>query len=207
MSSRRYQSLLPLLVLATSVTGCQHMGTSKDNSFFTGRYTDFILGNMPEQYVDLENPLPASIENISAGKKLYQQECLQCHGWSGKGDGPAGKQMHPTPANLAFTRKLPITTDAFFFWTVSEGGKTLATAMPTFKERLSDKKIWQIIHYINDSVDFNEEHHDQDISNKNIPPTMKGYLDLHWQMKFNYQDISRSESCPTNSINTQSPLE
>jgi len=139
-----------LLLLSTmAVTGCQHIGISHSDSLFVSRYTQYIRGNIPNQYADLTNPLPASTENISAGKRLYQTHCQACHGVSGKGDGQDGKSLSPRPANLALTRRLPIATDAFFFWTLSEGGAQFGTAMPAFRERLSDKEIWQITHYIN----------------------------------------------------------
>lgn len=138
-----------LLLLLLTVTGCQHIGISHSDSLFVSRYTHYIRGNIPNQYADLANPLPTSTENISAGKRLYQTHCQACHGVSGKGDGPACKSLAPRPANLAFTRRLPIATDAFLFWTVSEGGTHFDTAMPAFEEQLSAKEIWQIIHYIN----------------------------------------------------------
>ena len=157
MLSLRVVYILLLLLPAMIMAGCQHIGLTDSNPFFIGRYTRYISGNIPDQYVGLENPFPASMENISEGKKLYQMQCLLCHGASGEGDGPANKQLVPHPANLAITRKLPIATDAFFFWTLSEGGKLLGTAMPAFGDRLSDKEIWQVTHYINRDIDLREE--------------------------------------------------
>ncbi|MEN8170195.1 MAG: cytochrome c [Pseudomonadota bacterium] len=118
------------------------------------RYAQYMWGKIPGKYVGLKNPLPESTENIANGKTLYQGQCLVCHGASGKGDGPAGKTLVPRPANLAFTRRLPIATDIFFFWTMSEGGKSLGTEMPSFGERLSEGEIWQITHYINNGFDI-----------------------------------------------------
>jgi mono/diheme cytochrome c family protein len=138
-----------LLLSALALTGCQHIGINDSNSLYVGRYTQYMAGKMPDQYADLENPLPTSTKNISAGKKLYQTQCSVCHGASGGGDGPAGEQLVPRPADLALTRRLPLATDAFFFWTLSEGGEAFDTAMPAFRERLSDKELWQITHYIN----------------------------------------------------------
>ena len=129
--------------------GCQHIRTGGSNSLFIGRYTEYILGNMPEHYNYLKNPLTISKENIANGKNLYQVQCSICHGVLGEGNGSIGKSLFPHPANLAFSRKLPITTDAFLFWTLSDGGKLLNTAMPAFRKRLSDKEIWQISIYIN----------------------------------------------------------
>jgi len=138
-----------LLLLITVITGCQHIGINESNSLFIGRYSEYMQGNIPEQYADLKNPYPASTENIVDGKRLYQAQCQMCHGESGQGDGLAGKQLLPRPANLSLTRRLPVTTDSFLFWTLSEGGQSLGTAMPAFTNRLSDEEMWQIIRYIN----------------------------------------------------------
>ena len=148
----RHKVSLVLLILVT--TGCSHIGINESNSIFIGRYTEYMWGDMADQYADLNNPLPASPVNISDGEKLYQMQCMTCHGKAGHGDGLAGKQLVPSPANLAFTRSLPIATDTFFFWTISEGGKPFDSAMPAFGEWLSDKEIWQITHYINTGFNF-----------------------------------------------------
>ena len=75
-----------LLVLTIIITGCQHVGINESNSLFIERYTDYILGNIPEKYSDLKNPLPNSKENISDGKNLYQTQCVMCHGILGEGN-------------------------------------------------------------------------------------------------------------------------
>ncbi|WP_177420374.1 c-type cytochrome [endosymbiont of Lamellibrachia barhami] len=141
--------MLSLPVVALAITGCQSLGINESNSFFVGRYTQYVLGNIPDQYADLSNPLPASSENISDGKKLYQAQCTVCHGASGEGNGSAGKLLVPSPANLSITRRLPVATDAFIFWTLSEGGEPFGTAMPAFGNQLTDNEIWQIALYIN----------------------------------------------------------
>lgn len=141
--------LLLLLFPAIAITGCQHIGINESNSLFIGRYTEYMLGNIPAQYAHLKNPLAVSKENITNGKKLYQTQCVMCHGVLGEGNGPISKSLVPPPANLAFTRRLPIATDAFLFWTLSQGGQLFGTAMPAFGERLIDKEIWQISLYIN----------------------------------------------------------
>ena len=156
MLSLRTLYRISLLLLVFAVTGCSHIGINESNSIFIGRYTEYMWGDIPDQYADLSNPLPVSQANISDGEKIYQMQCLTCHGKAGDGDGPTGKQLLPSPANLAFTRRLPIATDSFFFWTISEGGKPFDSAMPAFGERLSDKEIWQITHYINAGFNFEE---------------------------------------------------
>ncbi len=154
MLSLRALYKVSLLLLVMAATGCSHIGINESSSIFIGRYAEYMWGDMADQYADLSNPLPASAVNISYGEKLYQMQCLTCHGKAGDGDGSTGKQLLPSPANLAFTRRLPIATDTFFFWTISEGGKPFDSAMPAFGKRLSDKEIWQITHYINAGFNF-----------------------------------------------------
>ena len=143
-----------LLLFSVLVTGCSHIGINGSRPLNIDRYAEYMWGKLPGRYVGLKNPLPESTENIADGEMLYQRQCMVCHGASGKGDGPAGKTLIPRPENLAFTRRLPIATDTFFFWTLSEGGESLGTRMPAFGERLSDREIWQITHYIKSGFDL-----------------------------------------------------
>lgn len=156
MLSLRTLSKLLILLPPLAITGCIHHGPPGSNSMFFGRYTQYMRGNMPEQYADIQNKLPASSMNISEGKNHYKALCQACHGEFGGGDGLAGEQLTPRPANLKWTRKLPLDTDTFIFWTISEGGKPLGTAMPAFKNKLSDEEIWKIVHYINTDLTTNQ---------------------------------------------------
>src|SRR4030095_13424003 len=49
-------------------------------------------------------PYPKHIPSLDSGKKLYVENCAQCHGESGKGDGPGRDSMNPkTPLPANFT--------------------------------------------------------------------------------------------------------
>jgi mono/diheme cytochrome c family protein len=37
---------------------------------------------------------------VDWGRELYMDFCVSCHGWTGKGDGPAGPSFKITPADL-----------------------------------------------------------------------------------------------------------
>ena len=41
-----------------------------------------------------------TVETTNAGKILYMQHCVTCHGVDGKGDGPAAAGLSTTPADL-----------------------------------------------------------------------------------------------------------
>ena len=50
----------------------------------------------------LKNPLPFSAEVVQKGKVLYEGKgtCFNCHGLSGRGDGPGGATLDPSPRNF-----------------------------------------------------------------------------------------------------------
>lgn len=105
-------------------------------------------GGVPAPYASMRNPLKPTKANIAAGRRLYEENCASCHGAKGYGDGEAGKELNPPPANIAMTARMPIATDGFLMWTISEGGEKLGTAMPAFKDALSEKERWQITLYL-----------------------------------------------------------
>ncbi len=137
--------LLFLFILL--VSGCQHLNNNS-NSIFIDRYKQYLIGELPEQYLNISNPLSASEAHISEGKKLYQQQCINCHGSSGEGNGRISQFILPHPADLTLTRQLPFNKDIFLYWTIAEGGQQFNTAMPSFKTQLTDRQIWKISHYI-----------------------------------------------------------
>lgn len=113
------------------------------------RHRVIMMGpGIPKAYQEAKNPLPDSAKNIDAGELLFKEQCVSCHGKAGIGNGEAGNELNPKPANIAFIMDKPIATDAFLFWSISEGGVPLGTAMPAFKEQLTKEQRWQIIHYL-----------------------------------------------------------
>ena len=131
-------------VTASVLMGCQSLGID--------RYSQYMMGKIPDRYAERTNPLASNDDTVLIGKQLYQEHCALCHGVSGRGDGTVSTQLSPRPANLIMTRALPIASDAFFLWTISEGGGRFETAMPSFGETLSENKIWQIIQYIKNDI-------------------------------------------------------
>jgi mono/diheme cytochrome c family protein len=43
----------------------------------------------------------ASAADAAAGKKIYDTNCLSCHGPTGKGDGPVGSALNPRPRDFS----------------------------------------------------------------------------------------------------------
>ncbi|MCQ0092182.1 cytochrome c [Roseovarius sp. M141] len=42
----------------------------------------------------------SSMPEADEGRRLYVENCVQCHGPSGKGDGPLAKRLSPKPTDL-----------------------------------------------------------------------------------------------------------
>lgn len=90
-----------------------------------------------------ENPIEASAESIARGEMLFLTLCSQCHGETGRGDGPLASSLKLPPANLYL--HVPYHPDAFFFRVITNG---LAGVMPGFKEQLSEEDRWHILNFL-----------------------------------------------------------
>jgi mono/diheme cytochrome c family protein len=97
----------------------------------------------PSSWVKKKNPVPADAESIAAGKKVFAQNCVVCHGETGKGNGPAAAGLHPKPADLGGPA-LSKQTDGALFWKVEQGHGS----MPSFKSTLTDKQVWDVVNYV-----------------------------------------------------------
>lgn len=114
----------------------------------SARHAYTMRHGLPEAYAKLANPLPASPENIAAGRRLYEQACAACHGATGYGDGPAGGALNPRPADLARLVRMPIAGDGYLYWAIAEGGAPFSTAMPAMKDTWKPGDIWKVILYL-----------------------------------------------------------
>lgn len=85
----------------------------------------------------------AQTEGVSRGKALYQQVCMQCHGFDGK--GTSAVKLNPPPADLT-SQKVQNKLDAGLFKSIHEGRKN--TAMGAWKHALSDEQIYDVIAYV-----------------------------------------------------------
>ena len=104
---------------------------------------------IPASYSLMTNPLPKTQETLIRGAAVYVQKCASCHGTKGLGDGEAGHNLSPAPGNLAWLADMPMRQwDGFKYWTIAEGGAQFRSAMPAFKDTLSQDDIWAATTYI-----------------------------------------------------------
>ncbi len=109
------------------------------------RHMYYMHNGIPSEYRGKTNPLSASPEVVRSGAALYADNCASCHGARGYGDGEAGKDLNPPPANLAHMIRMPMLNDEYLFWTISEGGERLQTAMPAYRDVLKSEDIWKLV--------------------------------------------------------------
>lgn len=104
----------------------------------------------PSEYLKKVSPLRKEPRHIKKGKVLSHIKakplaCKHCHGLSGNGMGAISKNMNPKPRNFTCKQTMDEISDGQLFWIIKNGAK--GAAMPAYSY-LSDKKIWQLIHYI-----------------------------------------------------------
>lgn len=132
-----------LIAIAILITAC---GSGKPSPT---EETKIILDRpaTPSEYANQLSP-KMSGSDIDEGKRLYQINCLTCHGEKGLGDGPAASALNPKPQPLA--DNVSGYDDGYFLWRVSEGGQMepFKSAMPAWKTILKEKQIWQIYGYV-----------------------------------------------------------
>ncbi len=96
----------------------------------------------------LKNPIPKTPENIAKGKAIYEGKgtCFNCHGTSGKGDGPAGAILNPTPRNFTNPKFHKNRTDGEMFWVIKNG--SAGTGMvPLIGTAITEEEAWFVILY------------------------------------------------------------
>ena len=97
--------------------------------------------NIPDDAKQLKNPLRPSPAALQAARDLYLDNCAQCHGEKGKGDGPEATMYDPLPADLSNKKFNDGLTDGEIFYQISEGKKP----MPAFKRRFTEEQRWQLV--------------------------------------------------------------
>jgi high-affinity iron transporter len=89
---------------------------------------------------------PAHSASAEAGGRLYAQQCAQCHGARGFGDGPAAAGLTPPPARLADPAVLAAATPLDVYRRISLG--VPGTAMPAFGDALSAQQRWDLVLHV-----------------------------------------------------------
>lgn len=87
-------------------------------------------------------PIQADELNLTAGAKVYVENCAFCHGLPKQATAPAAaKGMFPVPPQL-FEDMVTDDPVGETYWKVANGIRL--TGMPAFSKSLSDTQMWQV---------------------------------------------------------------
>ncbi|MBA2565542.1 MAG: cytochrome c [Gemmatimonadetes bacterium] len=88
----------------------------------------------------LPNPVPPTAEVRARGKRLYEINCLVCHGARGAGDGPVVPKFVRPPTLKGASRGF---SDGYIYALITNGRGN----MPSYN-RIPPEERWQLIHYL-----------------------------------------------------------
>lgn len=122
-------------------------------SYMSKNYFTHTAEKWQEEYdkagASLKDPLEYTADNKSAGAKLYNIHCINCHGASGNGQGNLvvledGKDGPFTSVPPDYKKRLTEIKDGNIFYSVSYG----KGMMGGYGYSLNVTERWQVIHYI-----------------------------------------------------------
>jgi copper transport protein len=99
----------------------------------------------PPDAAQLKNPVAATPESISEGKRLYQRYCASCHGSNAEG-GP-GNDLIPAAPDLTDNEWKHGSTDGEIFSVIKNGVPPDLNMIP-FGDQLNDQQIWNVVNYL-----------------------------------------------------------
>jgi mono/diheme cytochrome c family protein len=108
-----------------------------------------------EAAVAMKNPVAKTPENIARGKAIFEGKgsCHNCHGLSGKGDGPTARFLSPSPRNFTNPEFHKNRTDGEMYWVIKNGSRgPNGTGTPTamlslIGSQITEDEAWYVILY------------------------------------------------------------
>lgn len=142
MEERSKSSLAGLTLVILLLSGCQaRMPGTIETSMMEGVKRRITVGGRAD--VD---PLPATDENIRAGRRNFTSYCMVCHGLDGQNTGvPFADKMSPPVPPLS-SPAVQRYSDGQLHWIIRNG--ISPSGMPAAKEIFHDDEIWQLVLYI-----------------------------------------------------------
>lgn len=98
----------------------------------------------------LPNPVAADEANLTAGARLYRDHCALCHGEPAHPKAPLADSLNP-PAPQFLDDK-PGMAENHNFYILQHGIRW--TAMPGWKNVLSDQQLWQLVTFLSHMSDL-----------------------------------------------------
>lgn len=101
----------------------------------------------PSGQVDMRLPLPKSLRgDAGKGAKFYGENCANCHGAKGDGQGPRANLVTPKPRNFLDAGSRATLNRPALFNAISEG--KVGTEMPAWSQVLDEQELANVAEYV-----------------------------------------------------------
>jgi high-affinity iron transporter len=108
----------------------------------------FIFFSSFGQPLGQSTPPKRTPELLAQGKKLYEQNCVTCHGSKGDGKSPLGAALKPPPSD--FTR--PFNQWSFGKGSLKKVYEVITKGIPNTSmvkwSQLSEQERWALVYYV-----------------------------------------------------------
>ncbi len=123
----------------------EHVDQDEDNSRLMANTKEWLKAELGEKY---NEPMPlATPSQLKEGQVIYVKYCAACHGTTGEGNGPAGLDLKPRPANFTDSIHAAFYSGQGRMHIIKKGMS--GTAMVGWEKTLNDKEISSVYAYIN----------------------------------------------------------
>jgi cytochrome c oxidase cbb3-type subunit 2 len=132
--------------LVTSLQGKGGAQGSTVDTPYSQTHLDYLKSLVPSTWVNTHSAVPPTQRSLLHGKQVYITNCVGCHGYSGKGDGPAAAFLEPKPFNFtnADVQKQHSEGQYYHFLLFGLPG----SAMPAWGDYLTVQDIWDVINFV-----------------------------------------------------------
>ena len=128
------------LVLDSLMAAAQRRVTPAELARIHGKFV-LVLG------VEGALDLPTRNVDLAHGRKIFELDCVQCHGPRGAGDGPRAHEITPPPAAIGTAATMNGVSPALIYRVISVG--VAGTLMPAWAGMLSPDDRWAVATYVN----------------------------------------------------------
>jgi mono/diheme cytochrome c family protein len=102
--------------------------------------------SIPSRARNMQNPMPASDEDLREARQHFADHCSSCHANDGSGDTMYGKGLYPKPPDLRKSETQNL-SDGEIFWIIENGVRF--TGMPAFGGgHGSEEDSWKLVLFI-----------------------------------------------------------
>jgi mono/diheme cytochrome c family protein len=115
----------------------------KDDYYFPYKAQDAV--EKAKAGVEMKNPLTLTRENLDAGRRLYNINCLPCHGEKGLGNGLVSAKYPPNYIPSYKSQRITSMADGSLYYSIALGWNL----MGGYGKVLNPTERWQVVHYVN----------------------------------------------------------